>query len=194
MSTTKDLTITIWNANGLVRQETDHVTNNLFNSDLIFITETWLLPPLQLQTTKNWTQYHTFGSKAQGTKTWRGQRGISLLINPNCHYNVTHLHLFAPEHKYSQFIFSCQISDILIHCVYLPPSLSDEFALDLLESLPKTTHHSQNNTIICGDFNARNSILLGDTRSSARGTKLGDWITVNGLTCWNAILAKGIPT
>jgi hypothetical protein len=39
------LSLTIWNANGMARQAISTVTDYLYDSSLIFITETWLLPP-----------------------------------------------------------------------------------------------------------------------------------------------------
>lgn len=114
--------------------------------------------------------------------------GITLLVNPNCQYDV------VPILSDSPYIFSCQVSQLLIHCLYLPPSLPDEEAIAIIDTLPKQTHPSQTNTIVCGDLNARNASLLGDTRTSTRGTMLADWIAENGYTCWNADLAYGIPT
>jgi hypothetical protein len=39
-----------------------------------------------------------------------------------------------------------------------------------------------------------NRELLGDSRTTPRGTALTDWITENGIRCWNAELAFGVPT
>ncbi|OBZ80237.1 hypothetical protein A0J61_11713, partial [Choanephora cucurbitarum] len=47
---TSDFTMTIWNANGVARQAISTVTDYLYDSSLIFITETWLLPPLRFPT------------------------------------------------------------------------------------------------------------------------------------------------
>ncbi|KAG0974053.1 hypothetical protein G6F28_013382 [Rhizopus arrhizus] len=66
--------------------------------------------------------------------------------------------------------------------------------MEVLDNLPTQTHPSQHNTIICGDFNARHRELLGDFRTTPRGTALTDWITENGIRCWNAELAFGVPT
>ncbi|KAG1306124.1 hypothetical protein G6F62_015468 [Rhizopus arrhizus] len=61
---------------------------------------------------------------------------------------------------------------MLIHCVYLPPALSVDEAMEILDNLPVQTHPSQQNTIICGDFNARHREMLGDNRTTRRGTAL----------------------
>lgn len=114
--------------------------------------------------------------------------GISLLVNPDCPYPVTHFSSSSP------YVLSCQVSSLLVHCVYLPPSLSDLEAIEVLDSLPAQTHPSQTNTIVCGDFNARHQQLLGDTRTTTRGIKLFGWILENGMTCWNSQLAYGVAT
>ncbi|KAG1444316.1 hypothetical protein G6F56_010350 [Rhizopus delemar] len=178
------LNITIWNANGCNRYTVDQTTNALLSSSLLFITETWLLSPLRLMT--SWQQYHTYGQQLEGQS--RGQMGVSLLVNPDCPYPVTHFPSSSP------YVLSCQVSSLLVHCVYLPPSLSDLEAMDILDALPHQTHASQTNTIVCGDFNARHQHLLGDSRTTTRGIRLFSWILENGMTCWNSQLSYGIPT
>jgi hypothetical protein len=66
--------------------------------------------------------------------------------------------------------------------------------MTLVTGLPRQTHNSQTSTFLCGDFNARSLALLGDTRTNTRGTQLHEWITTNGIYCWNSLLAKGEPT
>ncbi|KAG1440974.1 hypothetical protein G6F56_011686 [Rhizopus delemar] len=124
------LNLTLWNANGCNRYTVDQTTNSLLSSSLLFITETWLLSPLRLMT--SWQQYHTYGQPLEGQS--RGQMGISLLVNPDCPYPVTHFPSSSP------YVLSCQVSTLLVHCVYLPPSLSDLEAMDILDSLPEQTH------------------------------------------------------
>jgi hypothetical protein len=60
----RELTVTVWNANGLERQAVSTVTNALSSSSLLFITESWLLSPLRLPTT--WSQHHNYGSRVVG--------------------------------------------------------------------------------------------------------------------------------
>jgi hypothetical protein len=67
------LSLTIWNANGMARQAISTVTDYLYDSSLIFITETWLLPPLRFPT--SWQQFHTYGEKVAGS--YRGKMGIT---------------------------------------------------------------------------------------------------------------------
>ncbi|KAG1535134.1 hypothetical protein G6F49_013236 [Rhizopus delemar] len=110
------LTMTLWNANGCNRYTVDQTTNSLLTSSLILITETWLLSPLRLMTT--WQQYHTYGIPLEGQS--RGQMGISLLVNPDCPYPVTH---FPSDNPY---VLSCQVSTLLVHC---------------MDSLTKRIHH-----------------------------------------------------
>ena len=183
-TTTNKITISLWNSNGCGRHTIEAVTNALPPTDLLFLTETWLLPPLKFLT--NWKQYHTYAIPVDNA--FRGEMGISLLVHPDCPYQVTHFPSSSP------YVLSVQVSNLLIHCVYLPPALSVDEAMEVLDNLPTQTHPSQHNTIICGDFNARHRELLGDFRTTPRGTALTDWITENGIRCWNAELAFGVPT
>ena len=181
-----DITITIWNANSLDRLTINTVTQSFTSSSLIFITETWLLPPLRLPT--SWQQYHTYGLPVPNMR--RGQIGISLLINPDFPYPIT------PMPSSSPYVLSCQVASTLIHCVYLPPtaSLSDSYALSVLRDFPMHRLPHQTNTIICGDINARHNRLLGDTRTTVRGTMLYEWMIEYGLHCWNSVFAFGVHT
>ncbi|KAG1441132.1 hypothetical protein G6F56_011619 [Rhizopus delemar] len=178
------INITLWNSNGCNRYTVDQTIKALSTSSILFITETWLISPLRLITP--WQQFHTYGLPVEGSH--RGQMGISLLVNPDCPYPVTHFPSSSP------YVLTCQISTLLIHCVYLPPALSDLEALEILEALPEQTHPSQTDSILCGDFNARHQYLLGDTRTTSRGVKLYSWILENGLHCWNSQLAFGTAT
>ncbi|KAG1269779.1 hypothetical protein G6F66_013969 [Rhizopus arrhizus] len=173
--------MTIWNSNGLARQAVYQITDSLLSSSMIFMTETWLLPPLRYPT--DWKQYHTYGQPVEGT--YRGKMGITLLVNPKFPYHVTHFPSVSP------YVLSCQVSSFLIHCVYLPPSLNDTEAIEILKSLPTQTHPSQTNTFVCGDFNVRHHSLLGDNRTTTRGTLLLEWIMESGLV--ERILALPIP-
>lgn len=138
-----EITITLWNASGLAKQAATPILSILDFSTLIFITETWLLPPSRYPT--QWQQYHTYGKPVPNTQ--RGQMGIALLVHPDCPYPVHHIPTTSP------YLLSCQIADILIHCVYLPPSasFSNDDAISFIESLPLSTHPSQTNTVILGD-------------------------------------------
>ncbi|KAG1444939.1 hypothetical protein G6F46_012410 [Rhizopus delemar] len=181
---TNTLNMTIWNANGCARHAISAITDAMPNTSLLFMVETWLLSPLQYPTP--WGQYHTYVIPVEGNP--RGQMGISLFVHPDCPYPVTHFPSTSP------YVLSCQVSTLLIHCVYFPPALSDAEALDILTDLPYQIHPSQTNTIFCDDFNARLQAFLGDSRSNTRGTMLYSWLVEHGLICWNAELAYGVPT
>lgn len=178
------ITITLWNGTGLPRQAANTLTDTFHSSTLIFITETWLLSPTRYLT--SWTQHHTYASPVPNTG--RGRNGIALLIHPDCRYPVNVLPTSSP------YLLSCQIADTLIHCTYLPPSLSSAEVEAFLADLPLLTHSSQFNTLICGDFNARHTQLLGDRRSNTCGRILNHWIQAERLICWNQQLAFGQPT
>ncbi|KAG2224392.1 hypothetical protein INT45_002931 [Circinella minor] len=85
-------------------------------------------------------------------------------------------------------------ANTLIHCVYLSPdTISDDFAIEILDSLP-LYHPQAQNTILCGDLNARIPSLTGNHASNTRGSKLQKWIESNSLFFWNKECAYGKPT
>ena len=184
----QDITITIFNTNGLEKQTINTITSTLSTTTLLFLTETWLLAPSRIPTT--WTQHHTYGKKVDNS--YRGSMGTSLLIHPDCPYPVTILPNSSP------YILSCQVAGYLIHCLYLPPpghgTLSDVEAIEIMSQLPLTTNHNQNGTIICGDINARNKQLLGDKKDTNRGLYLNNFMIENGFQCLNSTYAYGEPT
>ncbi|KAI8330388.1 hypothetical protein BD560DRAFT_441477 [Blakeslea trispora] len=62
------------------------------------------------------------------------------------------------------------LPDLLVHCLYFPPSLPDLEAIAILDSLPAAPSPSFK-TIYYGDFNAR-CMSFGDSRTTTRGTAL----------------------
>ncbi|CAO3660258.1 unnamed protein product [Rhizopus microsporus] len=66
--------------------------------------------------------------------------GISLLVHPDCPYEVTHFPSTSP------YVLTCPVSNMLIHCIYLPPALSVDEAIAVLDNLLIQTHSSQHNT------------------------------------------------
>ncbi|KAI8327973.1 hypothetical protein BC941DRAFT_364263 [Chlamydoabsidia padenii] len=155
-------TISLININGLNKQAISPLLAYATNSSLLLLTETWLQSPQKLNT--NWQQFHTYGIKSPGS--YVGKMGISLLIDPSCHHLVHHIqHL---DNTMKDFVLSFTFANTLIHCVYLPPSLSPIDALTILHKLP-LQHRATDNTIICGDFNARIEQLLGDNHTNIRG-------------------------
>lgn len=179
--------IAIWNATGLPKDTIDYLLTHLQQTNITFITETWLLSPNRFPT--SWTQYHTYALPIPNTP--RGQMGLTLLINPSNPYPTSPVTI--PNHQYPSYTISCTFGEYLIHCVYLPPSLSHDTAIDILESLP-LEHSSTTNTIICGDFNARLGTVVGDRDTTIRGYRIRTWMESYGLHLWNAELAKGQPT
>ncbi|KAG1333798.1 hypothetical protein G6F62_006643 [Rhizopus arrhizus] len=122
----------------------------------------------------------------------RGTLGLALLVNPHCNlpiYHISHDHPLLAKYSLSIILSS----KILIHCLYLPPSLETEDVSQILDSLPLHISNT-NTTIICGDFNARMGDFTGDTRTNATGRRLLNWITANNLILWNKRLAYGEPT
>ncbi|CAO0801025.1 unnamed protein product [Mucor circinelloides] len=121
----------------------------------------------------------------------RGQMGVSLLVNPDFPYPVTHVPSVSP------YALSCQFASTLIHCVYLPPtaSFSDSDALAVLHDLLlHSSPFQKTNTSISGDLNACHARLLGGIKTTTRGTLLYDWLLDTGLYCWNASFDFGDPT
>jgi len=172
-------TIGLWNANGLQASSVDDVLQHSHSFDILFITETWLLPPSRLPTT--WTQFHNYGQLTAGN--FRGTHGITALISPSCTLPVLPLPIT------SKYLLSFRISSITIVCCYFPPSVDDVDVFSMLGSIPLDEH-----TIICGDFNARMSLRTGDHADNVRGRALDEWLTDHQLCLWNTELAHGIPT
>ncbi|KAG1058211.1 hypothetical protein G6F42_028772 [Rhizopus arrhizus] len=111
------LRISLFNATGLPKQAISPILQLSQTSDLLFITETWLLSPNRCPTT--WSRYHTYGLPANSYNAHRGILGLALLMNPKCKLPIYHVHNEHPLlAKYSLSIILC--SKILIHCLYLP--------------------------------------------------------------------------
>lgn len=173
------ITIGIWNANGLGNTTISDVLSHCNSFSILFITESWLLPPSLLPTT--WTQIHTYGKPV--SNTYRGSQGITALINPTCSIPIRHI----PSSN--QYSLSLQFGQLRISCLYLPPSLSPHQAMTTLDSI-----NLQHDTIICGDINARLGRLTGDRSINPRGRHVLTWIQDRALSVLNASLAHGIPT
>ncbi|KAG1278991.1 hypothetical protein G6F64_014608 [Rhizopus arrhizus] len=69
------LTIGLWNANGLQESTADDLLRHCQSFSLVFITETWLLPPHRIRT--SWTQFNLYGSPV--INSYRGSQGVSAL-------------------------------------------------------------------------------------------------------------------
>ncbi|KAG0744805.1 hypothetical protein G6F24_016013 [Rhizopus arrhizus] len=79
-STSIPLTIGLWNANGLQESTADDLLRHCQSFSLVFITETWLLPPHRIRT--SWTQFNLYGSPV--INSYRGSQGVSALVSPRC--------------------------------------------------------------------------------------------------------------
>ena len=172
-------TIGLWNANGLQATAIDDVLQHCTTFDLLFITETWLLSPTRIPTT--WQQHHLYGTPVRGS--YRGANGVTALISPSSPFT------FTPISIPNRFSLGVIMGDTTIICLYIPPSLPIAEVQPIFDSIPFS-----NNTIICGDLNARLGPLTGDRLTNTRGTLLRNWLTHRNLTVWNASLAAGIPT
>ncbi|OAD75683.1 hypothetical protein PHYBLDRAFT_166910 [Phycomyces blakesleeanus NRRL 1555(-)] len=145
----------LWNANGLQPCAIKDVLNHCQSLHMLFITETWLLSPARLPT--SWSQFHLYGSPVAGN--YCGSMGVSLLVSPSCPYAVTQISM--PNN----YALAVKIGTLRLICLYLPPSMPTHEALDILSAIPLT-----DDTIICGDFNARLGSVTGDYASNPRGS------------------------
>ena len=137
------LRISLFNATGLPKQAISPILQLSQNSDLLFVTETWLLSPNRYPTT--WHQYHTYGSPTNSYNIHRGTLGLALLVNPTCKlpiYHISHEHPLLAKYSLSIILSS----KILIHCLYLPPSLETEVISQILDLLP--LHISNTTTLL----------------------------------------------
>lgn len=176
----KTFVFSLWNANGLQEKTIQEPLSHIPESQLFFITETWLYGSQIIPT--NWKQYHMYGSKVPNANN-RGRDGIAAFINPTCPYSV--IQLPSPN----RYTLSLKVNNIRIYCLYLPPTLDNTQVIDILNNIPLSQ-----NTIICGDINARMGAILGDHNSNSRGRCVRHWIENNQLNILNSSLAYGIPT
>ncbi|KAG1441205.1 hypothetical protein G6F56_011587 [Rhizopus delemar] len=179
MSEVQRLSMSLWNANDLRATTVHEVLSHCFDSSLLFITETWLLSPSLLPT--DWMQYHVYGVPVASTS--RGSMGVTALVNPSCPYTITQLP------SANRYTLSLKVGPFRVHCVYVPPPVSNSDFLHVLSSIP-----SLPNTIICGDFNARLGDLTGDHLVSARGRSMLQWLSVSPFQVLNGSLAHGLAT
>ncbi|KAI8050677.1 hypothetical protein BDF21DRAFT_350955 [Thamnidium elegans] len=185
--------IGLFNANGLTYEAIDNIINYLpLHTNILFITETWLLSPRRLNT--DWEQQNTYGTKRLNSYT--GQDGLSYIVHPGFPFPVIPIINNNPQHN--KYTISCRIQNLIIHCFYLPPRVSDSLCMTIIQSFI-----DQYDVIFCGDFNARMGILTGDyrttnttqtPRTNNRGNLMLPLIINNGLTLWNEKLCYGIPT
>ncbi|KAG0754681.1 hypothetical protein G6F57_014352 [Rhizopus arrhizus] len=173
------LSISLWNANGLRTTTVHEVLSHCLSSTLLFITETWLLSPSLLPT--DWMQYHVYGVPVPSAN--RGSMGVTALVSPSCPFPVSQLP--SPN----RYTLSLKVGSFRIHCLYVPPPLSNSEFTNVLSSIP-----SLPNSFICGDFNARLGDLTGDALVSPRGAAMARWLADRSLTVLNGPLAHGIPT
>lgn len=110
------LTITIFNATGISKYAVDSILTFTQHTSLLFLIETWLLPPNQLLT--NWQQHHTYGEPRSDTYSWIGKMGISLLVHPDFNLPVHGIEDSDPH--FSKYHLTCTVANTLIHCLYLP--------------------------------------------------------------------------
>lgn len=118
--------ISLWNANGLGTTVIHDVLSHCASTDVLFITETWLLHPTRLPT--DWDQYHLYGTPVQST--FRGLMGVACLVSPECKLPVTQL---PSPNNYTLLM---KIGALHVLCLYLPPSLSQSAVDSILSALP----------------------------------------------------------
>ncbi|KAG2191994.1 hypothetical protein INT47_006631 [Mucor saturninus] len=184
---TTPITITIWNANGIPPQLLPSSINLLPSSDIIILTETWLQPSPPSRATYQlpaWTQHHLYGQPDSHNYY---HQGISVLVRKTALYQPQIL----PFEHHTQHRLTFRLDNYLIHCFYLPPSLTDEEAINIITNTP--SHPDTLHNIYCGDFNARTT-AFGDTRTTTRGSHLLQWMNSHHITCLNQLHAYGIPT
>lgn len=172
------LRMSLFNATGLPKQSIYPLINIAQNSSLLFITETWLLSPNKYSL-PSWKQFHTYGVPVNSYNLHRGQLGLALLVNPDFKLPIHHINHVNP--LLAKFTLSIIInSKLLIHCLYLPPSLESAQVSEILSLLP-LDYPTTNKTIICGDFNSRIGELVGDSRWNTNGRIFRNWMEAHNL-------------
>ncbi|KAG1453394.1 hypothetical protein G6F55_008167 [Rhizopus delemar] len=90
------LTIGLWNANGLQASTVDDLLRHCQPFSLVFITETWLLPPARFPT--SWQLFHLYGSPAAGQ--YRGSMSVCAFFLSNTTIrNTTRVSLSRSKHS-----------------------------------------------------------------------------------------------
>ncbi|KAG0805936.1 hypothetical protein G6F29_000219 [Rhizopus arrhizus] len=185
------LRISLFHATGLPKQYIYPLINIAQNSSLLFITETWLLSPNKYSL-PSWKQFHSYDVPVNSYNLHRGQLGLALLVNPDFKLPIHHINHVNP--LLAKFTLSIIINfKLLIHCLYLPPSLESAQVSEILSLLP-LDYPTTNKTIICGDFNSRIGELVGDSRWNTSGRIFRNWMEAHNLILWNQYLAFGQPT
>ncbi|KAI8327360.1 Endonuclease/exonuclease/phosphatase, partial [Blakeslea trispora] len=162
-------------------EDMSEIIDLLPSFDILLLTETWLRPGSKYPLP--WSQHHSYGPLLNNN---HASQGVSVLVHPSSPLSPS----FLPSR--SHYSVSFLLPDLLVHCLYLPPSLPDLEAIAILDSLPAAPSPSFK-TIYCGDFNAR-CMSFGDSRTTTRGTALKTWMATHLVTCLNQELAYGIPT
>ncbi|KAG2190955.1 hypothetical protein INT47_005772, partial [Mucor saturninus] len=121
-----------------------------------------------------------------------GEYGISLLTSPLFPYSVVTFPFT------SKFFYACQIQHYVLLCFYLPPSMDDDLAINLMEEAiaPFINNIEIKNIILLGDFNARLGNITGEKNNTnnSRSIPFFNFITHHGLTIQNIDLAYGKHT
>lgn len=177
--TSQPFVIIVWDPNGLGDKTIKDPLSHVLKSHL-FITETWLYGTQQIPT--DWKQFHLYGSKVPGGDN-RGRNGITAILNPSCPYPV--MQIPSPNGHTLSF----KIANLRVHCLYLPPRLSNAYVLEVLHTISLGL-----DTIICGNLNARMGRFLGDGNTNPRGTSLLPWLGEYQLRVLNQSLAFGVST
>ncbi|KAI7897993.1 uncharacterized protein BX663DRAFT_490376 [Cokeromyces recurvatus] len=164
LSVAPSLRRALWNANGLRATTVHDVLSTLFALMSSLSLKPGLLLVSCLQTGLNITC-------------------ISCLVSPSCPFPVHQLP------SYNAHTLSMKIGKVTVHCLYLPPSLSNELVFSVLNSLPLSS-----DTVLCGDFNARLGALTGDLVVNPRGRSLLPWLEERSLRVLNSELAHGVAT
>ncbi|KAG1439285.1 hypothetical protein G6F46_014129 [Rhizopus delemar] len=98
------------------------------------------------------SSFHLYGTPVDGN--FRGSQGVSALVSPSFPLPVMQF----PVH--TKYALGLQVGRSLrLICLYLPPSLADDEVSAALDVLPLTQ-----DTVICGDLNARLGAVAGDSR------------------------------
>ncbi|KAG1336194.1 hypothetical protein G6F62_006333 [Rhizopus arrhizus] len=184
------LTISLFNATGMPKQSIYPILQLAQNSDILFLTEAWLLSPTRFKST--WKEYHTYGLPLTTSRGRQGHLSLALLVNPRCGFPICQIEYSHP--LLAKYTLSIVLSSaVLIHCIYIPPELEEDVPItEILDELPM--QYAYTTTILCGDFNARLGQITGDTRLDSRGRVFSNWIQTQNLTLWNQRLTYGQPT
>lgn len=159
------LRMVLWNASGLKNSAMElERFMKAEKTDLALVTETWCYASQRAPS--DLVIGHS--CRAGRPAGRRNHFGVAALQSAE---SAVQVDVLQTDNEDGRFLV-LQIADVVIVCIHLSPSESDETALEQLSTI--VAKYDCPRMIVCGDFNAR-STHFGDCVTSRRGAMLRSW-------------------